>query len=139
MKNTQNRIRNDIYEHVKRNMSAHIAKRICRVMDGFNSIEAFLNADKAGLQFAFRRAYPNIKRDLGAVFYRALDMVRVFCDGREEKPAKELDLVAPPPPLVFSLPELKAVTSFMELCGLKSIDIPKFKAFLACCNVTLPE
>ena len=58
MKNTMNRTREDVRNYIRVACGQYMANRICRMMDCFNTVEAFINADKGGLAFAFRKAYP---------------------------------------------------------------------------------
>lgn len=137
MKNTMNRTREDVCNYIRIACGQYMANRICRMMDCFNTVEAFINADKGGLAFAFRKAYPKNRHDLGAKFFHAHNLVRIYCaeDGGEQH--KEPKLSPQPACPVFTFAQMKAIVNVMELCGIKEIDIPRFQLFLASCNVNI--
>lgn len=108
--------------------------RVLRLMKAFNSFEEFLVADKGKLMAAERQTRPDGKKGLGNKFFSDLDSVKATaCEmdllqaqakSRAEAAAKATA------PRLFSVGQLKAVTSLMELCGIEKIDIEKIVAFL---------
>ena len=108
--------------------------RVLRLMKAFNSFEEFLVADKGKLMAAERQTRPDGKKGLGNKFFSDLDSVKATaCEmdllqaqakSRAEAAAKATA------PRFFSVGQLKAVTSLMELCGIEKIDIEKIVAFL---------
>ena len=108
--------------------------RVLRLMKAFNTFEEFLAADKGKLMAAERQTRPDGKKGLGDRFFADLDSVKATaCEmellqtqakSRAEAAAKATA------PRLFSVGQLKAVTSLMELCGIEKIDIEKIVAFL---------
>ena len=108
--------------------------RVLRLMKAFNTFEEFLAADKGKLMAAERQTRPDGKKGLGNKFFSDLDSVKATaCEmelfqaqakSRAEAAAKATA------PRLFTVGQLKAVTTLMELCEIDKIDIEKIIAFL---------
>ena len=108
--------------------------RVLRLMKTFNSFEEFLAADRGKLMAAERQTRPDGKKGLGDRFFADLDSVKATACEMEllQAQAKSRAEAAAKAPRhgLFSVGQLKAVTSLMELCGIEKIDIEKIVAFL---------
>lgn len=109
--------------------------RVLRLKKTFNSFEEFLAADKGKLMAAERQTRPDGKKGLGDRFFADLDSVKATACEMEllqaqAKSRAEAGGRKSPAPRLFTVGQLKAVTSLMELCGIEKIDIEKIVAFL---------
>ena len=108
--------------------------RVLRLMKAFATFEEFLAADKGRLMAAERQTRPSGKKGLGDKFFSDLDSVKATaCEiGFLQAQAKSRAEAAAKAtvPRLFSVGQLKAVTSLTELCGIEKIDIEKIVAFL---------
>lgn len=109
-----------------------IKGRVLRLMAAFNSFEEFMAADKTALMKADRKTKPGAKRGLGERFFRDLDLVRVAAYDMVNRGE---DKKQPRP--TFTVGQLKAVTTLMELCGIERIDLEKIVSFLETMGVKI--
>ena len=108
--------------------------RVLRLMKTFNSFEEFLAADKGKLMAAERQTRPDGKKGLGDRFFADLDSVKATACEMELLQAQAKSRGGggreSPAPRLFTVGQLKAVTTLMELCEIEKIDIEKIVAFL---------
>lgn len=71
----------------KDGVSLSIVNRIERLSSEFATKEAFFLASKGELLSAFRKAYPDAKRDLGDMFFAAMSKAVVLWKTPDDKPA----------------------------------------------------
>ena len=105
--------------------------RVLRLMKAFPSFEEFVEADKGKLMAAEKKTRPFGKRGLGAKFFADLESVKATACEIEFLQAKAADDATPKPVRqFFTVGQLKAVTTLMELCEIDRIDISKIVEFL---------
>lgn len=106
--------------------------RVLRLMKAFNSFEEFLAADKGKLMAAERQTRPGGKKGLGNRFFADLDSVKATACEMEflQAKAKANATTKDNAPRLFTVGQLKAVTTLMELCGIEKIDVEKIVVFL---------
>ena len=106
--------------------------RVLRLMKTFNSFEKFLAADRGKLMAAERQTRPDGKKGLGDRFFADLDSVKATACEMEllQAQAKANATTKDNAPRFFTVGQLKAVTTLMELCEIDKIDIEKIIAFL---------
>ena len=79
----------------KDGVSLPIVNRIERLSCEFATKEAFFLASKGDLLAAFRRAYPDAKRDLGDRFFAAMSKAVVLWKTPDDKPAAKPEPATP--------------------------------------------
>ena len=79
----------------KDGVSLPIVNRIERLSCEFATKEAFFLASKGDLLAAFRRTYPDAKRDLGDRFFAAMSKAVVLWKTPDDKPAAKPSPAAP--------------------------------------------
>lgn len=79
----------------KDGVSLQIVNRIERLSCEFATKEAFFLASKGDLLAAFRRAYPDAKRDIGDRFFAAMSKAVVLWKTPDDKPAAKPGLATP--------------------------------------------
>ena len=106
--------------------------RVLRLMKAFNSFEEFLAADKGKLMAAESQTRPDGKKGLGDRFFADLDSVKATACEIEflQAKAKANATAKDNAPRLFTVGQLKAVTTLMELCEIEKVDIEKIIAFL---------
>lgn len=105
--------------------------RVLRLMKAFSSFEEFVTADKGKLMAAEKKTRPFGKKGLGDKFFSDLESVKATACEIGFLQAKAVDHA---PENVarqfFTVGQLKAVTTLMELCEIDKIDIGKIVEFL---------
>ena len=105
--------------------------RVLRLMKAFSSFEEFVEADRGKLMAAEKKTRPFGKRGLGDRFFADLESVKATaCEiGFLQAKAAD-DATQKPTQHFFTVGQLKAVTTLMELCEIDRIDIGKIVEFL---------
>ena len=120
------------------------------VLDQFKTVGEFLAADKGALMKAYNEARPGGKNGVGKLFFLTMDQLRrevVAARARAVAAAKETVVVQPiaaippvqpqPQMRAFSIEELKALVTVMELANLKSIDLMGIDSFFKAAHVDI--
>jgi hypothetical protein len=151
-------LRAKIREYLASKYKTFTVHKVMRIIDGFPSIDAFCAANKGEWLAKYHAARPKSHQDLGVVCMKALDAVIAFV--REDRRNAELDRQAEERAKLeakaaeeearrkaeeeeerrnpkFTLAQMKAIVSFMELCEVQELDLKAFRAFLKSINVEM--
>lgn len=118
----------EIIDYASRIADAKTAGRLRLVLSLFTTAEEFFSAaeSKGALMAAYNKARPGGKKGVGRKFFDAIDRIKAFA----KKSETQVLPVAPPPqeqPVkpdrFYTVQQLKALVSFMGLCGVKAIDL----------------
>ena len=139
--------RNEISEHAFAAHGSYMGGRLSDIFDKFPTVAAILAADKASVLRAYRLSSPNAQRDLGKKTFAAFDEVVSWAkdrilevnklrDDRERAEAERIEREHRENPM-FSIGEVKALASFMELCGIAEIDLKGIKEIFSKMKVSI--
>ena len=145
----------EFLSHKYKTVTTH---KVLRIMDGFPTIEEFCAANTSEWLSKYRGARPDSQFDLGKICTKAIEDVIAFVreDQRQanldreraekqEREAKEaaeaekrrLEEEEERRNPKFTLAQMKAIVSFMELCEVQELDLKAFRAFLKSINVEM--
>ena len=127
----------EIIDLASRIADAKTVGRLKLVLDHFGTAEEFFSAaeSKGKLSAAYNAAKPDGRRGLGKKFFEVVDRIRLQREVDEMKKETAGWLKTPPmtssqpdeplakPGRFYTVQQLKALVSFMELCGVQAIDL----------------
>lgn len=127
----------DVIECASKFADARTVGRLRLVLSQFATAEDFFAAaeSKGKLSAAYNAAKPSGRRGLGAKFYEAVKRIAMQREVDAMKEDTAGWIKAPPMPepqpdeppakpgRFYSVQQLKALVSFMELCGVQAIDL----------------
>lgn len=137
------KIKQEIIDYASKIADAKTVGRLKLVLDQFRTAEEFFSAaeSKGKLMAAYNAAKPVGRRGVGKKFFEAVDSIRLKWEVDEMKaetlgwmkvpsmPMTQPDESLAKPGRFYTVQQLKALVSFMELCGVKAIDLAGIDEF----------
>ena len=121
----------EVFSKMKRDgISALTVNRLRSVKNQFASVDAFIASDRDDVAKAYSIMFPLRKYGLSHKFWDAYDMAKyLYVNGiepevkHEESTPREEAKKDVYEERMFDIDELKAITSFMELCDVEAINL----------------